>query len=313
VSETTYLFIVGTGRCGSTLVQELIARHPSVGFVSNVDTTLAAFNPKGRANHLLYGSIPSALGRRDRAYLKELRYSLGERIHFGPSEAYRIVSRQISPTISEPFRDLTEDDATPWLADRFRTFFTERATAQGVPVFMHKFTGWPRARFIDEVMPNARFLHVVRDGRAVASSIVQRPWWKGYLGVPGWGFGDLPDELRGIWERHERSFVVLAGLEWRILMDAFDAAAERIDPARWLELRYEDIVEDPRGNWERILELAGLSWDADFDEAFASYPVETSRREAFRSGLTERQVEQLEDAIGGHLEARGYSLGTRSA
>lgn len=309
MSETTYLFIIGTGRCGSTLVQELIARHPAVGFVSNVDTTLAAFNPKGTANHLLYGSIPSALGRRDRAYLKQLRYSVGERIHFGPSEAYKIIARQISPTISEPFRDLTEDDVTPWLADRFRTFFTERAEAQGVPVFMHKFTGWPRARFIDEVMPNARFLHVVRDGRAVASSIVQRPWWKGYLGVPGWGFGDLPDELREVWERHDRSFVVLAGLEWRILMDAFDAAAERIGPERWLELRYEDLVSEPRTNWERIVDLAGLSWDSDFEAAFVRYPVATSRREAFRTGLTERQVAQLEDAIGEHLEARGYRTG----
>lgn len=309
MSDTTYLFIIGTGRCGSTLVQELIARHPSVGFVSNVDTTLAAFNPKGKANHLLYGSIPSALGRRDRAYLKQLRYSLGERIHFGPSEAYRIISRQISPTISEPFRDLTADDVTPWLADRFRSFFTERADAQDVPVFMHKFTGWPRARFIDEVMPNARFLHVVRDGRAVASSIVQRPWWKGYLGVPGWGFGELSDELHEIWERHGRSFVVLAGLEWRILMDAFDEAAGQIGPERWLELRYEDIVAEPREHWERILELAGLPWDEDFESAFAAYPVATSRREAFRQGLTSRQVAQLEDAIGEHLEARGYRIG----
>jgi len=309
VSDRTYLFIIGTGRCGSTLVQELIARHPDVGFISNVDTTLASFNPKGKANHLLYGSLPSALGRRDRAYLKNLRFTLGERLHFGPSEAYRIISRQIAPTISEPFRDLTEDDATPWLANRFRTFFTERAEAQDVPVFMHKFTGWPRARFIDEVMQNARFLHVVRDGRAVASSIIQRPWWKGYLGVPGWGFGELSDELREVWERHDRSLVVLAGLEWRILMDAFDASAARIGDDRWLELRYEDIVADPRPHWERILGLVGLDWDRGFEEAFQRYPVATSRRQAFRKDLSERQVAQLEDAIGGHLEARGYPLG----
>jgi hypothetical protein len=185
VTNRRYLFIVGTGRCGSTLVQELIARHPHVGFVSNVDNALAGLNPKGRANQLLYGNIPSGLGRRDRAYLKNLRFTLGERVHFGPSEAYKILSRQVSPTVSEPFRDLTAEDVTPWLAKRFRAFFEERAEAQDVDVFMHKFTGWPRARFIAEIMPEARFLHVVRDGRAVASSIVQRPWWKGWLGSNG--------------------------------------------------------------------------------------------------------------------------------
>ena len=309
MSDTTYLFIVGTGRCGSTLVQELIARHPDVGFVSNVDTALAAWNPKGARNHLLYGSVPSALGRRDRAYLKNLRFTLGERVHFGPSEGYKLLSRQVAPTVSAPFRDLTEDDATPWLATRFRTFFQERAAAQATPVFMHKFTGWPRARFIDEVMPNARFLHVVRDGRAVASSIIQRPWWKGYLGVPGWGFGELPEEMREAWERSGRSFVVLAGLEWAILMDAFDEVAKRIPAERYLELRYEDIVGDPRGTWPAILDLAGLAWTDAFEDAFRAYPVATSRREAFRRDLTHAQVAQLEEAIGPWLEARGYRLG----
>lgn len=313
MTDPAYLFIIGTGRCGSTLVQELIARHPDVGFVSNVDATLAAWNPKGRRNHFLYGSVPAAYGRRDRAYLKNLRYTLGERIHFGPSEAYKLISQQVAPTVSAPFRDLTEDDVTPWLADRFRSFFEERAAAQGSPVFMHKFTGWPRARFIDEIMPNARFLHLVRDGRAVASSIIQRPWWKGYLGVPGWGFGELPDDLRDIWERSNRSFVVLAGLEWVVLMNAFDQAAARIPSDRYFELRYEDLVADPRGTWLQILSLSGLEWTEAFDEAFRAYPVATSRTEAFRRDLTPAQVDLLEAAIGPYLEARGYTVGAPPA
>jgi len=309
VSDVRYLFIIGTGRCGSTLVQELIAQHPDVGFISNVDMALAPFNPKGRANRLLTRAVTGALGRRDSAYLKHQRATLAEHVHFGPSEAYRLLDAQLSPIVSEPFRDLTEDDVTPWLADRFRAFFEERAAAQRTPAFMHKFTGWPRARFISEIMPEARFLHVLRDGRAVASSIVQRPWWKGRLGVPGWGFGDLSPELSELWAKHDRSLITLAGLEWRILMDAFDAAHERVGDDRWLELRYEDLVSDPRAHWPSILSLAGLAWDDRFEASFQAYPVATGRREAFRRDLTPRQVEQLEEAIGGHLEARGYATG----
>jgi hypothetical protein len=309
VSKPRFLFIIGTGRCGSTLVQELIAGHPDVGYISNLDMALSPFNPKGKANHLIARAVTGSLARRDSAYLKRGRYSLAEHVHFGPSEAYRLIDRHLSPIVSESFRDLTEDDVTPWLADRFRAFFTERAEAQGTPVFMHKFTGWPRARFIHAIMPEARFLHVVRDGRAVASSIVQRPWWKGRLGVPGWGFGDLPPNLADLWDKHDRSLVTLAGLEWRILMDAFDAAREKVDESRWLELRYEDLVTEPRAHWPAILELAGLQWDDRFEAAFQAYPVATGRREAFRRDLTNRQVEQLEEAIGGHLVARGYRTG----
>lgn len=309
MNEPRFLFIIGTGRCGSTLVQELIAGHPDVGYISNLDMALSPFNPKGKANHLIARAVTGSLARRDSAYLKHRRYTLAEHVHFGPSEAYRLIDRHLSPIVSEPFRDLTEDDVTPWLAERFRAFFTERAQAQGTPLFMHKFTGWPRARFIHALMPEARFLHVVRDGRAVASSIVQRPWWKGRLGVPGWGFGDLPPDLTELWAKHDRSLITLAGLEWRILMDAFDAAREKVGEDRWLELRYEDLVAEPRAHWPAILELAGLAWDERFEAAFQAYPVATGRREAFRGDLTERQVEQLEEAIGGHLEARGYRTG----
>ena len=309
MSEPRFLFIIGTGRCGSTLVQELIAAHPDVGYISNLDMALAPLDPKGRANHLIARIITGSLGRRDSSYLKHRRYTLAEHVHFGPSEAYRLIDRQLSPIVSESFRDLTAADVTPWLAERFRAFFADRARAQGTPVFMHKFTGWPRARFIHAILPEARFLHVVRDGRAVASSIVQRPWWKGRLGVPGWGFGELPPDLAALWEAHDRSLITLAGLEWRILMDAFDAARAEVGEDRWLELRYEDLVAEPSERWPAILDLAGLTWDQRFDAAFEAYPVATGRREAFRGDLTESQISLLEEAIGEHLQARGYRIG----
>jgi len=45
-------FVIGTGRCGLTEVAELLARHPDVGFVSNLDDKLSRLEqppvPQGR-------------------------------------------------------------------------------------------------------------------------------------------------------------------------------------------------------------------------------------------------------------------------
>jgi hypothetical protein len=46
-------FVAGTGRCGSTLVDEVLARHPEVGFVSNLDDKLLTLDLTGRWNNVL--------------------------------------------------------------------------------------------------------------------------------------------------------------------------------------------------------------------------------------------------------------------
>jgi hypothetical protein len=303
-----FVFVLGTGRCGSTIVQELLARHPAVGFVSNVDSILAPLDLKGRWNNPVYRRVPFAFASRDVGYLRHLRFTLRERMHFGPSEAYRLLGRRVSPIVVSPVHDLTADDLTPWLERRLRAFFEERRQQQRRPVFMHKFTGWPRARFLDHAFPEARFIHVVRDGRAVASSLMQRPWWRGYLGPEGWGFGPLPDPYRDIWERSHRSLVVLAGLEWRVLMDAFDASRSAVPADRWLDVRYEDFVREPRGQVERMLGFIGLPWNERFEMDFARQVFTESRTDAYRRDLSPEQIALLEGALREPLESLGYPL-----
>src|SRR6185369_15714927 len=124
---------------------------------------------------------------------------------------YALLREQVSPMLVDPFRDLTADDAAPWLERRLRAFFDRRAEAEGRAVFMHKFTGWPRARLLAAVFPEAKFVHVLRDGRSVANSYVQVRWWQGYRGVPGWTFGHLSAEEQRAWEATNYSWPYLAG------------------------------------------------------------------------------------------------------
>src|SRR5918992_919221 len=86
------LFILGTGRCGSTMIQEVLARHPDVGFISNVDANLPLLNSRGRWNNALYRLTPPAVSQRDRRYARLARL----RLRFGPSEAYRMLNREVS-------------------------------------------------------------------------------------------------------------------------------------------------------------------------------------------------------------------------
>ena len=289
-----FVFVLGTGRCGSTLVEEVLCRHPSVGFVSNLEDRFSLPLTAGRWNGSLYRRLPAAVTQKSR-------------VRYAPSEAYRVLSREVSPLLASPMRDLVADDVTPWLEARFRRFFVERASVQHTETFLHKFTGWPRAGFIRGVFPSGRFIHVVRDGRAVANSWLQMPWWLGFEGPDHWQWGPLPDDLSAEWDESDRSFVVLAGLLWKMLIDAFDKARRAIPAADWLEIRYEDVAANPRTAFAKMLEFCGLPWDAEFERGFERHTFTASRADAFRRDLAPDDVDRLSRILASELAARRYS------
>lgn len=280
MAATRFLFVLGTGRCGSTLLAEILAAHPEIGWIS---------------------TLPDPLGRVARSLRMEPR----------PSEAYRLLRAEVSPMLVDPFRDLTAADAAPWLERRLQRFFGRRAEEQGRPVFMHKFTGWPRARLLATVFPEAKFVHVFRDGRGVANSLVQVRFWQGYRGAPGWTFGDLTPEERRDWEATNFSWPYLAGLEWNRLMAAFEASRDEIGPERWVDVRYEDLVARPVEATTAILRFAGLDPWAGLERRLAALRVSEGRTDAYRDELRPEDVAQLESVLAPRLERWGYSIAGR--
>jgi hypothetical protein len=262
--------VVGTGRCGSTLVQELLARHPAVGFISGVDDKLSRLNLDGRFNGRIYRRMsPRPPG------MTSLRHSTRllerGRVRVAPSEAYRLIDRHVFAGFSRPCRDLLADDLTPRMAARLRGFFGRRIERQGCAVLLQHLTGWPRTGFLHAAYPELRVIHVVRDGRAVANSWLQMGWWDGWRGPDNWLYGPLPDPA-----------------------------------AQWLDVRYEDLVRAPNEQTARMLAFLGLEWTPEFEAGFARHHFHTERDAAYRHELTAAQVAAVERALDKSLPQWGY-------
>lgn len=287
-------FIVGTGRCGSSLVHELMANHEQAGFVSNIEDNLPRLHLLGRFNNSMYRLTKGAFTEKGR-------------LRFAPSEAYNVIRHEVSPVYENSCRDLVADDVTPWLRKRFQKFFEARCRAQGKEWFLHKYTGWPRIGFFAEIFPQARFVHIVRDGRAVANSWLQMDWWGGYRGPQLWQWGLLDAKSQQEWVDSGQSFVTLAGLCWRNLMEAFAAEGSKLHPSRYLEVRYEDFVAGPVESLRSMVEFIGLPWSARVERAATRGGVHDSRKRAYENDLTREQVAQLERVAGNMLARLGYT------
>lgn len=287
------VFIIGSGRCGSSLVHELISQHRGVGFVSNFDDNLPALNSKGYLNNTLYRSPLGNFTRKGR-------------LRFAPSEAYRLISKEVSPIYANSCRNLRASDVTPELRQSFRRFFFDRYRAQGKQVFVHKYTGWSRVEFFREIFPEAKFIHIVRDGRAVANSFLQMKWWTGYRGPENWYLGSLSESQQSRWESSDQSFLILAGIAWEILVASVDQDARQVGEESLRTVRYEDFLQDPIVQIRALCDFSGLEFDQDLQNRIRSSRIHSARKQAYLTDLSPAQVSELTSCIAKSLTKYGY-------
>jgi hypothetical protein len=95
-----------------------------------------------------------------------------------------------------------------------------------------------------QFFPNARFIHMIRDGRDVVSSLRTHPKYK-------WQDGNrVPTGICNPWPDCVAQWVfdTNAGLRWR-------------GEPRYREARYEDLVRDPETVLRELLAWMGEEWD----------------------------------------------------
>jgi hypothetical protein len=130
-----------------------------------------------------------------------------------------------------------------------------------------------RVPYLAELFPTARFVHVQRDGRAAVSSLITG--WRdrtgmfpafalpvplavtGYAGT-GWHF-ILPPGWRAYAEG--RTLAEVCAFQWTSANEAILDARDRLGGDRWLQVRYEDLVEHPEAEAAALLEGLGLPVD----------------------------------------------------
>ncbi|MEP6688261.1 MAG: sulfotransferase [Gemmatimonadales bacterium] len=282
------IIIVGSGRCGSTLFHRLMANHEHLMWLSGFT--------------LRYPDRPEwnrwAVSALDKPVLRGL---LGGKVR--PGESYRFWDRY-AYGFSEPCRDLVRSDVSARVKKQLHGAFGSMLTSRRDRLLL-KITGWPRLGYLAEVFEDAKFIHIMRDGRAVASSLLHVDFWRGWFGPQGWRAGLLSPEDQALWESYDRSFTALAGIEWRIQMRAMEAARKQINPGQFLEVKYETFCEQPLDAFRQVLEFAELPPSPALERAVTSAKIRsTSNR--WRDDLAPGQQTILDDLLRDDLRRYGY-------
>ena len=334
------VLVLSTGRCGSTMISDVLNLHPEVLSLSEVFSFLG---PRALFRNRLSGRAMWALCSRQNPGLQVLLSAdtmPSEILYPFDDRHARYTTRDVPPILWAMLPHLTEHHER--LYDELEPVVRARPRANLADQYRHLF-GWLRERFqcrvwvertggslaymprLRSLFPEARVVHVYRDGRDTALSMSRHPAFQITLATL--------DKLQRLGVRPLEStaeagpvgsllaplFLTLVNPA-RMIRRKFDLAAygdlwsrvilrgqkllAAMPPERVLELRYEDVGERPQ---EKLRQLAAfidpsLSDDAWLREA-ARLPRPNPPKYLSLDPETQRR---LTEACAPGLEALGY-------
>ncbi len=297
------IFIIGCHRSGTTALYDLLAKHPDIAYFTNASTLL----PRSSIMTHQFGKMMGLQG-------VELERFFGDGVGYtydSPSEGIRVWERY---TTDQETHCLDENYDNPQMENYLKTMIRKHLRVFNRSRFLNKNPdNSVRTRYIHKIFPDARYIHVIRDGRAVTASLVRAK--QRAIEFFGWGHphaehGTIVEgwpQIKKIWEQEDP--VVGAGLLWKAVMETLERDVKVIPPEQLLEIRYEDLLAAPQDSINRILELCQLRIDPEVMESLQGDIDKMSARQdkqGWKQAFSEDDLERLMEAIGPTMIKLGY-------
>jgi hypothetical protein len=205
------VFLVGCPRSGTTWLQKLLASHPKVR--------------SGEESHFfsLYvgPQLRSWNDQKTRHFNGGVGHAAGPPAYFREEEFLAILKNYLAALLKPIIEDLKPDE-----------LFLEKTPSH--------------ALYITEIkglLPESRFIHLIRDCRDVVASLM--------AASRGWGATWAPSSAK------------VAAAMWVQHVEAVKSAAKNLSPREFCEIRYEDLWNSPVKTLNGLAEFLGIAWSGD--------------------------------------------------
>ena len=273
------IVVVGLGRSGSSIFHRIFSYHPSVAWLSNLSDRAGSGIKYNK--WLMHGIDLPFLGKMlHKKYESEECYQFWERYCKG---------------FRTPCRDLVLADLSDRSKNGIKKVIPQVLTRERNRLLL-KITGWPRIGYLNGIFEDALFIHVKRDPAAVANSLMNVDWWWGWRGPQNWRWGELSGKYQDLWEKYDRSFVALAGIECLIYRDAIESSKLQLRDNNFYEVEYEDLCENPIDIYRSVVDFCDLKWSEKFETVIRSQAFRNTNHK-WRQDLTDEQQQILVEIL----------------
>lgn len=260
-------FIIGVPRSGTNFLSAILCNRADV-FIDRI--------PHG-----------AMLSRIMKVYQGQLKKKPGDPVNM----LVKTFDRYKDDRLTQLFQPGTWDGQEP-LSSKFTREIHRKREAESAAVWGDR---TPRGMLnipeLNEIFPDARFIHIVRDGRSNALSLHQKG--KANLCLSGQVWVD--ENIQGLAHSHI------------------------IGPSRYRIVRYEDILTDTENTIRGVCAFLGIDYKPDMldiskskvvqiENAYVQNEIKASRADEWQQQMNAQQIRQLEQIQSELLTFFGYPL-----
>lgn len=294
------IFIIGCPRSGTTILLDLLSSHEDLGWISLQYNLLPRLHFINFYNRIY--SLP-LLGRKlfmikGNYNKKGINLLLPQ-----PMEPWIFWETYLSNFRWRRFgkiqpRRRNKDDITINEIEKINKIIGLVLKYQNKKRFLSKYTDLPRIIYLLQAFPDAKFIHLLRDGRAVSNSLLnkmktgefgnwnEREWW-----IKGW-----PKSWRDEWKNKYNSPISLAAYLWKFFLNEIWEDSKYISSNQYIEISYKNLVENKYKIMNKIIKFCELEPSKSLDECLHNNTLKNMNYK-WKENLNDNQKKELEEII----------------
>lgn len=193
-----------------------------------------------------------------------------------------------------PTDELLPEHATKRVVRYIRGRFDDlpRALGNGSRVVEKTCANSLRVEYVHRILPEARFLHLVRDGRDVAASarrrwtgdveaeyVLRKARWIPMVDLPWYALSFARNRVRRTLSKekkllswgprfagidqmvHDLDLIEVCGIQWARCIEAARRGFDEVPPDQVLRVQYEKLVHEPSDVFAEIFRFCGLEFE----------------------------------------------------
>lgn len=248
------IIFIGTGRSGTTIIAEIISRHPDLAYPSNYQKRY----PKRKYVNLIRLVFDNPLWRvyGQKKQLNKIPFL--NKCYFKPAEAYEMWNYLTGGEVDFSRSFLLKESLSEERVTFIREYFNAMVTFQNRKRLLFKITGPSRITFLLKIFPDAMFINLRRNTIPTISSFLKVDFWK-TRGINKLWWTGVYDKKEQEWAlKNSENGALLTAFQLNKIDRVTEIERKSLQP-KFLEVKYEDFVADPENELKRIIDFTNLS------------------------------------------------------